>query len=743
MTHGNAPGKPAEIAAELKSLANELAVLRNEMLAVQPGATDQLHPAYRDSAGNLLHYLVLRRHDIRTLQERLAELGLSSLGRAESHVLSTLNAVLKILGDPGGAAAPSHRAGVDRASGLRLLREHTEALMGPAPEQRAVRIMVTMPSEAAQDYGLVLELMRQGMDCMRINCAHDDAAAWTRMVEHLRLAEKALQRRCRLLMDLAGPKLRTGPLEPGPAVMKVRPQRDELGRVLLPARVWLTPQEHPCPAPGAADASLPVPGAWLSGLKAGSRVYFTDVRSARRTLEVAEAGSEGCWAELRKTAYFVPGLALNGEGHEAQVGALPAREGVLLLQQGDVLILTRDGLPGRMATTDEQGALLAPARIGCLPPEAFEAVRVGERVSFDDGRIWAIVERIDADGIGLRITRTRPGGGKLRGGKGINLPDSQGLPAALTPKDVQDLRFVARNADMVALSFANSADDVRQLLGEIVRLGAERPAIVLKIETRRGFDCLPEMLLEAMKWPRCGVMIARGDLAVECGFERLAEVQEEILWICESAHVPVIWATQVLETLAREGQPSRAEITDAAMGDRAECVMLNKGPHILQAVRTLDDILRRMQAHQSKKSPQLRALRLARLFAGTTAGGPAVPFTKDGSAPEPASHQEVRFGQSQELDLERRMVVFTAFRNGEMIPCFVHVDDLARALGIDPARPLPDFARHRGPVERAAQLLLRDGRREPDHSVRVRAEDLVAALGGRASVPTGIAEVLH
>jgi pyruvate kinase len=133
----------------------------------------------------------------------------------------------------------------------------------------------------------------------------------------------------------------------------------------------------------------------------------------------------------------------------------------------------------------------------------------------------------------------------------------------------------------------------------------------LKIETRLGFENLPDMLLTAMRTPCCGVMIARGDLAVECGFERMAEVQEEILWICEAAHVPVIWATQVLETLAKEGMPSRAEITDAAMGHRAECVMLNKGPHVLHAVKTLDDILRRMQAHQTKKRSMLRELRLA------------------------------------------------------------------------------------------------------------------------------------
>ena len=92
-----------------------------------------------------------------------------------------------------------------------------------------------------------------------------------------------------------------------------------------------------------------------------------------------------------------------------------------------------------------------------------------------------------------------------------------------------------------------------------------QPAVVLKIETRQGFENLPDILLTAMQSPCCGVMIARGDLAVECGFERLAEVQEEILWIREAAHVPVIWATQVLETLAKDGMPSRAEITDAAM----------------------------------------------------------------------------------------------------------------------------------------------------------------------------------
>jgi pyruvate kinase len=186
----------------------------------------------------------------------------------------------------------------------------------------------------------------------------------------------------------------------------------------------------------------------------------------------------------------------------------------------------------------------------------------------------------------------------------------------MTAGDVEDLKFVAKHADVIELSFANGAADVELLQQHLGRLGNHRPAIVLKIETRRGFENLPDMLLTAMRAPCCGVMIARGDLAVECGFERLAEVQEEILWICEAAHVPVIWATQVLETLAKEGIPSRAEITDAAMGERAECVMLNKGPHIEQALRVLDDILQRMQSHQSKKRAMLRHLTLADHFPG-------------------------------------------------------------------------------------------------------------------------------
>jgi pyruvate kinase len=605
----------------LENILHDLMVIRASILAeaVQSAERlDRVHANYRESASNLVHYLGLRRRDLRPLQWSLARLGLSSLGRAESHVLATVNAVLEILHRLTGTSQPptdTQTGVIDFATGERLLAEHTEALLGPATPGRGVRIMVTMPSEAANDYMLVRDLMQAGMDCMRINCAHDDLDAWAGMIEHLRRAEQELGRPCRLVMDLAGPKLRTGPLAPGPAVVKIRPRRDVFGRVTAPALVWLTPEHAPHRSPSPAAASLPVPAAWLARLRPGERVNFTDARGSRRILVVVDVGHGGCWLTTTKTCYVIPGTILRHERElnkrEGRVGELPATKNAIILQRGDPLILTRNLEPGRQASRDGAGQILTPALIGCSIPEVFDSISSGESIWFDDGKIGGVIEEVQSERALVRITQTRLRGEKLRAGKGINLPDSNLRLPALTAEDLEALSFVVQHADVVELSFANCSADLESLQQNLARLGGRQPAIVLKIETRRGFENLPDMLLTAMGSPCCGVMIARGDLAVECGFERLAEVQEEILWICEAAHVPVIWATQVLETLAREGIPSRAEITDAAMADRAECVMLNKGPHVLNAVAALDNILRRMQAHQAKKSATLRKLHLA------------------------------------------------------------------------------------------------------------------------------------
>jgi len=604
-----------------QEVRQQLHALREELLAATLPETrvPDVHPTFRDSATNLLHYLAFRRRDLRPLQVALASLGLSSLGRSESHVLASIEAVLSLLDQLiDGAGTATADSTLDLSRGARLLAAHTDALLGPPPAGRAVRIMVTMPGTAADDPTLVAELLRLGMDGMRLNCAHDSPGVWARVIEHLRRAEREQGRTCRVFMDLGGPKLRTGPLCPGPEVVRVRPQRDALGRPTAPARLWLTATSAPAPPPSPADACVPVEDVWLASLADGDDIHLIDARGASRVWMVADCRPEGVWVEAHKGAFLVSGGVLRRVGDsgttaqaETTIGPLPATEAPLPLRVGDTLLVRRDATPGRPATYDQAGRLLTPATIGCTLPEVFDDVVAGDAIWFDDGHVGGVVEHVGAVVVTVRITHAPAKGYRLRADKGINLPDSRLRLSALTDKDRDDLRFVAAHADVVQLSFANTAADVEALQALLAASGGAAPALVLKVETRRAFEHLPSMLLAAMRSPCCGVMIARGDLAVECGFERLAEVQEEILWICEAAHVPVIWATQVLETLAKEGMPSRAEITDAAMGHRAECVMLNKGPHVTTAVRVLDDILRRMQAHQSKKRAMLRELQLA------------------------------------------------------------------------------------------------------------------------------------
>jgi pyruvate kinase len=512
---------------QLEGLIQELTRIRSDTFELEARFFDgasQLHDAHLSSARNLLHHLALRRRDIRPLQEMLASLGLSSLGRAESHVLFSLDAVLKILhhlANRRWRMPEEFRPEPGFAEGKALLESHTEALLGPPTAVRDVRIMVTMPSEAASDYLLVWELLAHGMDCMRINCAHDDANAWIRMLDNLRRARQELGKDCHIFMDLTGPKLRTGPIESSPQI---------------------------------------------------------------------------------------------GLPNEGRVNELAAKAQSITLKKGDTLILTNGLLPGRPATYDDQGQLLSPARIGVTLPEVFSDIRPGEAVWLDDGKIGGVIRSVEKDQIQVEITQARPKGKKLRADKGINLPDSELRLDALTKKDIEDLPFIACHADIVGYSFVRNETDVYELQSRLIELGGQRLGIVLKIETRKAFEQLPNLLLAAMRWPCAGVMVARGDLAVECGYERMAEVQEEILWFSEAAHMPVIWATQVLDKLAKKGLPSRAEITDAAMGERAECVMLNKGPFIVEAAKALDDILRRMQSHQSKKSSILRQLKVADEF---------------------------------------------------------------------------------------------------------------------------------
>jgi pyruvate kinase len=480
-----------ELLEELISLRNEVVREGDELVGTWRPALHRR--AFLPSAVNLALYIALRRRDLRELQEALMPLGLSSLGRCEARVLQNLDSVIASLGHIADAAESPQPIVHPRPAafyrGNRFLRRHTEAALGPTPDRREVRIMATLSSAEALEYEYVRGLVRRGADVVRINCAHDTPDEWARMARNARRAVGETRRPCRVLIDLEGPRARTG-------------------RVV-------------------------------------------------------------------------------GRSDEVRVAV------------GDAVRLVADA---REHSPE-------PPQVECSLPEALAQLRIGHEVCIDEGRIRFVCEEEGRETALLRVTRVESKKGVIRRDKGLNFPDTTLRLDPLTAKDLADLETVAELADIIGYSFVQCASDVSRLQEELARVAPDRElAIAAKIETELAVRNLPEIVVQGAGMQPLAVMIARGDLAVEIGFGRLAEIQEEILWLCEAAHIPVIWATHVLDSYVRRGSHSRAEMTDAAMAERAECVMLNKGPHLGDAVSVLDDVLGRMAAHQSKKTSRLRAL---------------------------------------------------------------------------------------------------------------------------------------
>jgi pyruvate kinase len=335
---------------QLERLKAQLGTLRDGALKLEESYLQELariDPGHRASAQNLLHYLSVRQHDIRILQEELSALGLSSLGVLEPHALASLNAVIGILeGLTGTASGEQPEAPVDFQTGPQRLRDHTRFLLGPDPRGRFVRIMVTMPSEAATDPKLVQDLLGAGMDVMRINCAHDGPAEWSAMVENLRQAERALGRSCRVQADLAGPKLRTGPIRPIGRVLRLAPRRDAFGRTLTPARVLLVAAEPGDPSASAPASTLAIAGDLLPGLEPGDVLRLMDTRGQAQEVRVREAPA-GAWiGEIDRTAYVEEGTAVvaTRAGQplaEGRIVKVPEVVRPIALAPGDRLILTR------------------------------------------------------------------------------------------------------------------------------------------------------------------------------------------------------------------------------------------------------------------------------------------------------------------------------------------------------------------------------------------------------------------
>ena len=615
--------------APLVVVAPELIRIENKLVRLERGmrrAISRVGPKRRDSAKNLVHYVALRQQDLRDLQGQLSKRGLSSLGRSESCVMESLLQVserahesLALRGNEVArrqlARLEKRRDAISWEAANTTLHRNTHEVLGPKPAGRHIYIMVTAPCAKEAERAWMVKMLNAGMNVLRINCAHEGEREWRQTIRALRAARSDTGRKCRVLMDLAGPKIRTGPIASTRKIATWKPAKDELGRVVAPARVVIgRASAH---TGSGASCLVRMRDEAFAKVREGDELRYRDARGKKRRLEIREVERDALVGLSTARAYLIDEVRARLYRDGARVGKVTLEvgqvEGASIdVEKGDPLVLTRCG-EGRPPRRNRAGGLERPGVIASTLPAALDHLAVGHRVLFDDGRIETVVVRKQNGGEDylLRVLRTPKGRTKLRAEKGINLPDTRTMVPSMTAEDRRALGFVARHADAVSLSFVRRPQDVRALHTALDRL--ERPSlgVVLKIETRAGFENLPALLLEGLRRPPLAVMIARGDLAVEVGFERLAELQEEILWLCEAAHVPAIWATQVLDTLARTGVPSRAEVTDAAAGVAAECVMLNKGPFVDEAVRTLSDILSRMEQHHYKKRSLFRKLRVS------------------------------------------------------------------------------------------------------------------------------------
>lgn len=596
-----------ESAQQDDGLLASLLTIRNRLLAAEELHGEQIQsiPApYRDGARNLLHYIALRNQNLVEVQTQLADRGLSSLGRAEAHVLASIDAVLHRLNAP--SADVEGTPGLSKSLSRAALAGHAAIALGPQPIGERPRIMVTMPTEAAEDRELVQELIGAGMDLARINCAHDGPTTWQEIATLVRAEADSAGREVRIAFDLAGPKLRTGSLGAGRKIVKVKPERRPDGTVERPAVVRFLSTNEP-----VVDGNIAVSPELIENAQPGDLITLRDARDRKRKFVVAEVSDQAVTAACDKTTYFETGTKLNLKRLSeplatATVGDLEPQEPFIRVLQGDRLRIQRGTSESRDAQRDAQGGLTQPATITVELAEVFDAVALGHRLLIDDGRIESIVEEAGEGYFDVIVIR--PARAKLKGHKGINLPDSALTISAITDDDRAALDAIAPLADLVSLSFVQSPQDIVEARAELAQRGRPDVALGIKIETAEAFAQLPSLLLQGLAQPPLVVMIARGDLAIEVGFDRLAEVQEEILWLSEAAHVPVIWATQVAESMAKQGVPTRAEVTDAAWASRAECVMLNKGEHIVDAVNFVDSVLQRMQRHQHKRTPLLGKL---------------------------------------------------------------------------------------------------------------------------------------
>ena len=268
------------------------------------------------------------------------------------------------------------------------------------------------------------------------------------------------------------------------------------------------------------------------------------------------------------------------QGPKIRLGDLP--DGGVEIATGSEVYL----MPGRddLADYDNNGYAALPVVYESLAHD----VNPGSLVLIDDGSIRLVVSRKDGDGVWARVVA----GGLAKSKKGVNLPGVAVSAPSLTEKDIVDLKFaVELGVDWVALSFVRQPQDVIDARARIQGLGGEAP-VIAKLERP---ECIED--LQAVVAASDAVMVARGDLGVEIGPERVPAIQKAIIAEANAEGKPVITATEMLESMINSPRPTRAEASDVANAvfDGTDAVMLSgetaAGRYPIEAVRTMARII--------------------------------------------------------------------------------------------------------------------------------------------------------
>ncbi|WP_164525583.1 pyruvate kinase [Siminovitchia acidinfaciens] len=546
------------------------------------------------SRDNLLTFIALQNHNLDQWDLWLKEYGLASFADARAHTLFTIKKVLRQLGInyefDSSLSVPSP------SEASMILQSRASRVLGNSTDQRKAKIMVTLDAKMVHDTQLLEDFLVNGMDIVRINCAHGDSEIWKELILTLRNAEVNLKAKgkwkgstCKIYMDLGGPKIRIGSFNHSEKLLTVKTPVDSNGKFTGTIEGFVDS--------GAAETTVDIHSftiavkeqSSLELLKIGDKLTFWDLNNQKRTLRVIDILSKTCIkVQLDYTALIGASTVFIHEKGIYHIRSMPYGPVEIRLTKGDKLRLYLDEKRLGHAASDNQ-----IAGVPVTLKKAFQNVRPADRVFIDDGKIAGIVQRVGKEYIDLMILSPVDEYVNVKEGKGVNLPDSLlsiSVPA-LTDKDLMDLPFIASHADMVGISFVHSPNDLKMLRTKLEQLSASHLPVIAKIETKDAIHHLGRILIEGLNFNGFGVMIARGDLAIEVGYEQLSSAQEQIFNLCSAAHIPVIWATGVLESLTKKGIPSRAEITDAAYGAKANAIMLNKGKYVSESIQLLNHIL--------------------------------------------------------------------------------------------------------------------------------------------------------